>query len=135
MPVIASAQTDIATIKHKRCKLKGKWLLVKTFSMGSMHETDTINYNDVIKLKCFSRFEEEVFYESIHWIIKGKWKVKRKGTSFVLSKRRYTVGVLEQNPQDLHLTLETLDKNNYSVSGIANGEAVKMFYKRLKKQK
>jgi len=128
----ASGQGSIASIKHKKCKLKGQWDIVKTEVAGSPHEISKNDFDCIIRLRTFHRYVEEVHYESTHWIIKGRWHVRPRKAVLTITKRKYITGSQGDNPEDIEYQLFQLDKDNWVGSGTAKGLAVKVYYQRSK---
>ncbi|MFN8308794.1 MAG: hypothetical protein U0T73_02410 [Chitinophagales bacterium] len=131
-PIFCFAQNSIAAIKHKPCKLRGSWQLVRTFSDGKLHDVEKNEYDAVIRMKCFHRFEEEVWYEGYHWIIEGKWYTRRKTDSLCFVQRVYTYGKLEDKPADIRYNLTELSREFWTGQSVAEGNRVELRYKKFK---
>lgn len=127
-------QDSIASIKHKKCILKGKWQLVRTFSNGSLHDIAKNEYDGTIRFLPLHHYIEEVNYESYHWIIKGKWHVYKQTADLNFTERTYTLGKLEDAPTDIKLQLIQLSKTNWAAKGLAKGQPVELYYKRFSKK-
>lgn len=129
---VAFGQTSaIQKVKHKNKLLRGQWQLVKTFTDKKFHDIDKSEYDAIIRIKCCHRFEEEVWYEGYHWIIAGKWKTKRNTDSLCFYKRQYTYGKLEEKPNDIRYTLSEIDRKNWVGDSEAEGEKVRLFYRKI----
>lgn len=122
---------DASHLRGKKHLLKGEWQLVSTFSMGNEHIIAKDEYDGKIRFLPFHRYEEEVSYESMHWIIRGKWKVYRHKANLLLTKRHYTLGELEKNPADINFELIQLDKQHWTAAGTAKGAPVKVSYQKI----
>ena len=131
--LVTEAQQNDKPLKVKPCLLKGKWQLVQTFSVGSLHQVKKEDYDGVICFRSFQRYYEEVNYESNHWIIAGKWHLNRKTRTLELTQRNYTVGKLEEHPRDVSLTIFQQDKGNWAGGDSDKGQPVKVFYTRIPK--
>ncbi len=131
LPCTFFAQTTLQDIKHKPKILKGEWQLVKTFTDSAFHIIDKDEYDAVIRIKSCHQFEEEVWYEGYHWIIKGQWHAKRKTDSLCFTKRTYSYGKLEDNPKDIRYVLSELTKQQWTGNSIAEGELVQLTYQRI----
>lgn len=129
--VCVNAQATIANTKHKSKLLKGEWQLVRTYTDKAFHDIEKSEYDAVIRIKSFHRYEEEVWYEGYHWIIQGKWSSKRKTDSLCFTNRKYTYGKLEEKPQDIRYTLSELSKEFWTGDAQAEGEKVELRYKRI----
>jgi hypothetical protein len=130
-PQYLVAQTDIAHIKRKAKILRGEWQLVRTYTDKAFHDIEKGEYDAVVRIKCFHRYEEEVWYEGYHWIIQGKWSSKRKTASLCFTKRTYTYGKLEEKPQDIRYSLSELSKEFWTGESVAENEKVSLRYKRI----
>jgi hypothetical protein len=122
---------DVSHMRGKKRLLKGEWQLVSTFTEGKDHTIPKEEYDGVIRFRSMHRYEEEVNYESMHWIIKGKWKVYRHKATLLLSKRHYTLGEMEKNPVDIIFELVQLDKQHWTGASTANGAPVKVSYQKI----
>jgi len=110
---------------------KGKWQLVQTFSMGALHQVKKEDYDGIICFRSKHRYYEEVNYESNHWIIEGTWHVNQTNGTLELTQRHYTLGKLEDHPDDLVLDIIQTDRNNWSGSKTEKGHPLKVFYRRI----
>jgi hypothetical protein len=126
-----NAQVTIANTKHKSKLLKGKWQLVRTYTDKAFHDIEKSEYDAVIRIKSFHRYEEEVWYEGYHWIIQGKWSSKQKTDSLCFTKRKYIYGKLEERPQDIRYSLTELTKEFWTGESVAENEKVSLRYKRI----
>jgi hypothetical protein len=123
---------EVGLIKHKKCLLKGRWQLIQTYSLGSLHKVSKDEYDGVITFGTFHRYKEEVRYESNHWVITGKWKVYKKKATLLLTQRQYVMGQLDQNqPEDITFELINLDPKNWSAGSVANGKPVQVSYRKI----
>lgn len=129
-----SAQNSVAEIKHKKCLLKGAWQLVQTLSDSALHPIDKAEYDNVVRLKRFHKYTEEVHYEGYHWKIEGRWQVYKHKATLALTERKYVFGKLGDVPQDILFELSELSKQNWTGNATAENKPVKMFYKRIKGQ-
>ena len=120
-------------VKIKPCCFKGKWQLVQTYALGSLHAVKKEDYDGVICLRCFHRYYEEVHYESNHWIIAGKWHVNRSKGTLELTQRNYTLGKLEEHPGDVTYDIVALNRKSWTGGIIDKGQAVKVYYSRIVK--
>lgn len=125
---------DTTHVHNKKCKLKGEWQLISTFSLGQEHTIAKDEYDGKIRFRPLHRYEEEVNYESMHWIIKGKWKVDRHKATLLLTKRHYTLGELEKNPADIQFDLIQVDKQHWTGAGTANGAPVRVSYQKISRK-
>jgi hypothetical protein len=134
--IASQAQTTqhVAPIKHKKCKLWGKWLLVGTVTENKAHAIDSSEYKGLIRYQCFHRYTEEAFYESMHWIIKGKWAVSKKSNTIAITARHYILGKLEDNPQNIDYTLQSLTKKSWTATSVAEQQPVSVTYNKLKRR-
>ena len=101
--------------------------------MGAYHNVEIEDYNDVIEFKARHQFTEEVFYESSHWIIEGKWSLNTKTHELILTKRKYTLGKLEDYPQDIGLQIIQLTSKNWGGKGLLKAQPVELYYTRTPK--
>jgi hypothetical protein len=131
--LVAQNKQQPAPVKMKPCLFKGKWQLVQTFAVGALHPVKKDEYDGVICFRSFHRYYEEVNYESNHWIIAGKWHVNREKGTLELTERNYTLGKLEEHPEDIIFDILQSDKKNWSGASTDRGQAVKVFYSRIAK--
>ena len=122
---------DVSHMRGKKRLLKGEWQLMSTFTEGKDHTIPREEYDGVIRFRSMHKYEEEVNYESMHWIIKGKWKVYRNKSTLLLSKRHYTLGEMEKDPADIAFELVQLDKQQWTGAGTAKGAPVKVSYQKI----
>ena len=119
------------TIKHPKCKLKGKWLLVNTVMENKSHPIDSAEYKGFFTFKPLHRFQEEAFYEGYHWIITGKWNVNKRNRQLTITNRKYVLGKLEDKPVNALYKLESLTKTNWSAYTEDKNVQVLVSYKKL----
>jgi hypothetical protein len=125
---------DSAGMISTKCKAKlfmGSWQLTKTFSRNTYHTVSKVDFNDVIQFKAHHNFTQEVYYESNHWIITGKWLLDKKKRVLSLTQRNYIVGELENHPPDLVFSIVCLNKQNWGGSSIDKGQMAKVYYTRI----
>ena len=125
------AQQSQPQLKIKRCFFKGSWQLVQTFSIGALHQVNKSDYDGVMCFRSFHRYYEEVNYESNHWIIEGKWHINKKKKTLELTERNYTVGKLEEHPNDITLNIFQSDKKHWAGGTRDKGQDVKVYYSRI----
>lgn len=130
----ANAQQTTGHIKIRRCLFKGRWQLVQTFSLGSLHQVKKDEYDGIICFGPRHRYFEEVHYESAHWIIEGKWHINRKKGTLQLTRRNYTLGKLEDHPADIIFDIDHADKKSWTGSVTDKGQAAKVYYSRISKR-
>jgi hypothetical protein len=127
----AQDSVDVISVKCKAQLFRGSWQLTKTFSRGTYHTVAKADFNDVIQFKAHHNFTEEVYYESNHWIIAGKWFLDKKHRVLSLTHRNYVAGKLENHPADLVFNIVLLDKQNWGGSSTDKGQIGKVYYTRV----
>jgi hypothetical protein len=133
-PCSAQDSSNVISLKHSAKLFTGKWQLIKTFDRGEYRLVAKADYDDVIEFKPHHHFTEEVFYESNHWIIEGRWNVDTKTGKLLLTQRHYTSGKLEDHPQDIVLDVILLNTENWAGRSSIKNQQVKVYYSRILKR-
>ncbi len=126
-----SAQ-DVAHIKHKKRLLRGQWQLVRTVNNGTPHIITKDEYDGVITLRCFHRYQEEVIYEGYHWIIKGRWRAYRRKVDLEFTGLAYVLGAPPGGVlHDIHFSLYRLDAQHWAGNTETKEEKIQMEYEKI----
>jgi hypothetical protein len=126
-----SAKSIAVSKKIKPTHLRGKWQLAQTFASGALHTINKSEYDGIMYFGAIHKYYEEVYYESMHWIIKGKWHFDRKKGVLLLHDRVYVLGKTEDHPQNILLTVFESSKKSWAGSSTDKGQLVKVFYVRI----
>jgi len=132
--VLSCAAQDTLAIHKDKCPTRyliGRWQLIKSFSKGAYHQVAKKDFDDIMELKGMHRYREEVYYESNHWVLEGKWTFDPKTRILSLFERKYTLGKLEEHPRDIFLTLIVLNKKDWAGSSSEKGQRQEVFYNRI----
>ncbi len=123
---------DVAHTKHKKCLLRGQWQLVRTVNNGTPHIITKDEYDGVITLRCFHRYQEEVIYEGYHWIIKGRWRAYRRKADLEFTRLEYVSGAPPGGVlHDIHFSLYRLDRQHWAGHTETKEEKIQMEYEKI----
>jgi hypothetical protein len=129
--VLAQSGEHPIDLKPGQKALAGKWRLIGTTVQGQFHEVRKNEFDAVITLRPHHKYQEEVFYESNHWIITGKWTTDFNNDTLTITSRAYIVGSNGKTPEDIILHLLWLNTTEWAGEGTQQGQPVKLYYKKL----
>lgn len=123
---------DVVHTKHKKCLLRGQWQLVRTVNNGTPHIITKDEYDGVITLRSFHRYQEEVIYEGYHWIIKGRWRAYRRRADLEFTRLEYVSGAPPGGVlHDIHFSLYQLDRQHWAGNTETKEEKIQMEYEKM----